>query len=209
MARISLRTEGPFATNSYIIDEGDGKCILVDAPAPSIAQAITELGLEVDEVWLTHGHFDHVLGLAAVKEAWPDSRIRIGAGDARMLDAKVAQADLALFGMHPEVAEIPCADVLLSDGDRLPLGYEVVATGGHTSGSVCFYNKYEGILFSGDTLFASSVGRTDLGGDYSALVRSLRRLVSVVDGKAVVLPGHGVSTTMEAERRTNSFLNLL
>ena len=64
MARISLRTEGPFATNSYIIDEGDGKCILVDAPAPSIAQAITELGLEVDEVWLTHGHFDHIFGLA-------------------------------------------------------------------------------------------------------------------------------------------------
>jgi len=203
---------GPFATNAYIVME-DGKCILIDAPAPdtTITGALESMNAVPEWVILTHGHFDHVLALPALKEKYPKMKIAISAADAIYLTDNMERIrkDLSFFYSSPVfekaiTEQFPKIDMLINDGDMLPLGFTAILTPGHTPGSMCFENKKEKVLFTGDTLFEGSIGRTDMPfGDYNSLQSSLIRILEREN--AVVLPGHGGSTTIKEERENNPY----
>ncbi len=203
---------GPFATNSYIVREED-KCILIDAPEPAttIIGALESLGVLPEWVLLTHGHFDHVLALNALKEKYPKMKIAISAADAIYLTDNMERIrrDLSFFFSSPVFEKaikkpFPPIDMLIEDGDTLPLGFTALATPGHTPGSMCFENKKEKVLFSGDTLFDCSIGRTDMPyGNYDMLMKSLSMLLRREN--AEVLPGHGGSTSLKEERENNPY----
>ena len=203
---------GAFAANCYVVAPARGaECVIVD-PGQDAQQGIEELllryRLKPIAVLLTHGHIDHMWSVAPVCGAkgipayiHPDDR-ELLADPAKGLSLAVGQQ---LFGgitfTEPEdVRE-------LADGSALSLAeldFTVRHTPGHTPGSVTFGS--ENGLFSGDLLFAGSIGRTDLpGGDHQAMLRSLARTLTLPDD-TLVLPGHGPQTTIGAERRTNPFL---
>ena len=203
---------GAFAANSYVVAPARGaECVIVD-PGQDAQQGIDELllryRLKPIAVLLTHGHIDHMWSVAPVCGAkgipayiHPDDR-ELLADPAKGLSLAVGQQ---LFG---GITFTEPDDVReLADGSALSLAgldFTVRHTPGHTPGSVTFGS--ENGLFSGDLLFAGSIGRTDLpGGDHQAMLRSLARTLTLPDD-TLVLPGHGPQTTIGAERRTNPFL---
>jgi hydroxyacylglutathione hydrolase len=203
---------GAFAANCYVVAPARGaECVIVD-PGQDAQQGIDELliryRLKPIAVLLTHGHIDHMWSVAPVCGAkgipayiHPDDR-ELLADPAKGLSLAVGQQ---LFG---GITFTEPDDVReLADGSALSLAgldFTVRHTPGHTPGSVTFGN--ENGLFSGDLLFAGSIGRTDLpGGDHQAMLRSLARTLTLPDD-TLVLPGHGPQTTIGAERRTNPFL---
>jgi len=182
---------GPLESNCYILkDDATGALALVDCGVfnQHVREAIAEAGGDLRYVPLTHGHFDHVRGAVAAKEAYPSATICIGATDEAML-------------RHEK------ADMLLQDGDVIELGesrLRVIATPGHTPGGVCYLSG--DLLFTGDTLFHENVGRADLpGGDWSILCASIKSLYAL-KGDYKVLPGHGPSSTLAHEREKNPFV---
>ncbi|WP_037325500.1 MBL fold metallo-hydrolase [Anaerovibrio sp. RM50] len=196
---------GPVAANCYILKDNNSNAGVVIDPGGNpekILSAIKEMGVEVKFIALTHGHFDHIGGLKDVKKAL-DVPVLIHEYDGDMLiDAK---RNLSAFVGAP--GEMEAADVLLKDGDNISFGdcsLRVISTPGHTLGSVCFYGG--GALFSGDTLFAGSVGRTDFpGGSTEEILNSIRNRLAKVPSATKVFPGHGPASTMEIERETNPF----
>lgn len=182
------------AKNAAVIDPGD---------QPDLAAARLEaLGLAPKGILLTHGHFDHVGGVNRLAERFA-LPVYAGLGEERLLEAPVS-----LFPGLPAADERPVRwERLLGEGDRLSLGtleFEVLATPGHTPGGVCY--RCGEALFTGDTLFAGGVGRTDLpGGDGAALKRSLEKLAAL-EGGLTVYPGHGPATDLDRERRSNPYL---
>lgn len=205
---------GPFATNSYIVQTEDG-CIIIDAPYPAerITGVLKSLGAEPDMIVLTHGHFDHILALPSLKAEYPEVRIAVSAADAVYLsdNGSYIRRDISFFDAEAyfnidDTYHLPQVDILLKDGDAIPLGFSAISTPGHTEGGMCFYNKDENILFSGDTLFSGSVGRTDtVGGDMMKLIASLKRLMALPED-TIVLPGHGQSTTIGKEKTSNPYI---
>ena len=184
---------GAYQTNCYIVQNED-RCFLIDPgyEAARILSFLEEKGLKADAILLTHGHFDHV---GAVRElaAELDCKVYIHEGDLSLPPQFTAGAlyytDLYKGGITIEAAGL---DVFVRH------------TPGHTPGSVCLL--VENVLFSGDTLFAGSCGRTDLpGGDCSAICESLRRIARM-PGNFKVCPGHGESTTLEQERQQNPYV---
>ena len=203
---------GAFAANCYVVAPARGaECVIVD-PGQDAQQGIDELlvryRLKPIAVLLTHGHIDHMWSVAPVCGAkgipayvHPDDR-ELLADPAKGLSLAVGQQ---LFG---GITFTEPDDVReLADGSALSLAgldFTVRHTPGHTPGSVTFGS--ENGLFTGDLLFAGSIGRTDLpGGDHQAMLRSLARTLTLPDD-TLVLPGHGPQTTIGAERRTNPFL---
>lgn len=192
--------------NAYVLfDEGSGDCLVVDpgeADSPAIARAAALGGVKY--ILLTHGHFDHILGAAACRRQ-TGGKLVIHAADVPMLSDPGLSLTARFFG--PEAQE-PCApDITVGEGDRLPFGQgeiRVLHTPGHTPGSVCY--AVGTWLFTGDTLFAGSIGRTDFpGGSIAQMRRSLARLAAL-EGDATLLPGHGPQTTLLRERATNPYL---
>jgi hydroxyacylglutathione hydrolase len=200
---------GPLDNATYVLlCERTGECAIVDA------------GFEPDAVarWVraqspvpvvrhllnTHGHFDHVLGMRALQDDL-GGRYAIHAADAPLLERLSQQA--AAFGFAP--AEAPRDVHWLEDGQRLALGgetLEVIHTPGHSPGSVCL--RCGDDLWVGDTLFAGSVGRTDLpGGSWETLERSIRERLYTLGDEVRVHPGHGPSTTIGHERASNPFVS--
>ena len=198
MDRIS-RSIGPVATNVHVLaDPATREAIAIDTAIPSLAWISDEL---VARDWTlklivsTHGHWDHIGDNAAVS-AHTGARIAIHPLDAdRLTDPKPMWAP---FEIPPSVPAVE-----LAEGGEIRFGsirLEVLHTPGHTAGSVCLLGRDEGLLLSGDTLFAGSFGRVDLpGGDPAAMAESLARLAGFADGLAV-LPGHGRETTLGRER---------
>lgn len=196
----------PFATNCYLVGcPATKKAALIDPgdEAEVLLAAAGRLGLTLEVILLTHGHIDHV---GAVGEVLKRTSCKVCAhrDEAEMLRTLGLQA--RLFDLPaPEGGEV---DVWLSEGDVVEFGslaLRVLHTPGHTRGSVCFYG--DGILFSGDTLFRESVGRTDLpGGSYRSLLASIRNKLLVLPDEVQVYPGHGEPTTIGDERRLNPFL---
>ena len=201
-------------TNCYVIaSEEGGQAVIVDAP-PDI-EAISSLVKRHDflpvALLVTHGHVDHAGGAGNVVE-------RIGATayihpDDDFLSADPVSQLEAIFGFVPPDREQFAPPEQYSDlahGDRLPLAgmtFEVRHTPGHTPGHCVFVVEDEGLLFSGDQLFAGSIGRTDLpGGDFKALMQSMETEVLTLPDETRVLPGHGPETTVGRERRVNPFL---
>lgn len=204
-------TVGAFATNSYIVTEGE-HCLIIDAPYPAdrVIGRLERENLSPEWIILTHGHFDHIMGLADLKAHYKTAKTAISRADAVYLrDTKLIQADLAFFSLESyfpsSCFDFPQIDLLLSDGNLAPLGFSVISTPGHTKGSICLLNKKQRVLFSGDTLFRLSVGRTDLGGDYAQLTSSLSKL-KTLDGDLTVLPGHGEVTSLWEEKENNPYL---
>jgi glyoxylase-like metal-dependent hydrolase (beta-lactamase superfamily II) len=201
---------GPFLTNGYLISDKNGTAVFIDPAGETsiIIDWIKNNNLELKAVLLTHGHIDHVAGLE--EKDFSDminGEIYINHGDSEMVSNP--QIDLVQkFGFNFSGIS---SFKNIKDGDELSFGdimIKVIATPGHTEGSVCLmFEEKEGknVLFSGDTLFAQSVGRTDLpGGDFSALEKSLVRLASLPP-ELTVYPGHGPSTTIFDEMRKNPF----
>ena len=200
------------ATNSWVVaPEPGGLAVVIDAPPdPSgIAELLARFDLTPVALLVTHGHIDHVGGAAGVESMFGISTYVHPDDDFLSLDP--AGQLRMLFGMVPPGDHRPPERrVAIEDGELLAFGgleFEVRLTPGHTPGHCCFHLRDEGILFSGDQLFAGSIGRTDLpGGDFATLLRSMRDRVLDLPDEVRVLPGHGPETTIGRERRTNPFL---
>ncbi len=196
---------GPYEANCVILDDGRGTAWIVDPgdDADAIAAHVRTCGLSPRRVILTHGHLDHVSALDDVLAAWPGIPVSIHEADAKWCFAGINR--LPGYGAPPQR---PATLAFLADGDTLAdggLSAEILHTPGHSPGSVCIHVA-EGPLLSGDTLFARSVGRTDLpGGNWAELEKSLSRL-SGLDGELAVLPGHGPQTTIGDEAKWNPYL---
>ncbi len=209
---------GSFQTNCYVVAAGPGEaCIVVDPGQDAVEPLdalLAEHRLTPVAVLLTHGHFDHTFSVAPVCDghdvpAWihPDDRALL-ADPMKGLSAESA----AFFGGRIELRE-PREVRTLDDGGSLDLAGITLAvshTPGHTEGSVIFSTATEEgaeVIIAGDTLFAGSIGRTDLpGGDHAKMLVSLREKILTRDDAAVVLPGHGPTTTIGRERASNPFL---
>lgn len=198
-------------TNAWVVaDEPGGQAIVVDAPPEPemIGEYIASIDVAVVGIFLTHGHVDHTggAGWLAAKTGAPTYVHR----DDDFLTLHPTEQLRALFGMTPP-GEFDLPEKLepLHHGQSFELAgltLEVRQTPGHTPGHCCFYWDAEGVLFSGDQLFAGSIGRTDLpGGSHAALSNSMRTEVMTLEDDVRVLPGHGPETTIGEERRTNPF----
>ncbi|MFQ5948516.1 MAG: MBL fold metallo-hydrolase [Acidimicrobiia bacterium] len=199
-------------TNCYVVAPEPGSAgLVIDAP-PDLA-AIQELLAHHDVVpvalLVTHGHVDHVGGAGGVTRSFQTTAYLHPDDDWLALDPETQLR--SMFGMIPSGEFAPPEQYeRLEDGQLLELAglhLEVLHTPGHTPGHCCFYWEEEGMLFSGDQIFAGSIGRTDLpGGDYPTLMRSMKEKVMTLPDPTEVLPGHGPATTLARERRTNPFL---
>ncbi len=192
-------------TNSYIVAAETGNCVLIDAPAEPkfMLSEIEKRGLTLKKILLTHGHFDHIGAVADLAEM-TGCEVFIHEND---FD-KLAFGD-GMLSEHFRVrgCRTYSKAVTFVDGDIIKLDeleFEVLHTPGHTSGSVCFI--IEKVMFSGDTLFKRSVGRTDMpDGDYDTLMKSMRTIWNL-RGDLRVLPGHMGETTLDEERSYNHYL---
>jgi len=203
---------GPIETNCYIVaagEESPGAVIDPADNAPAIVQAARESRIEIQRILVTHGHFDHILGLAELKRL-TGAPVLIHPADAQCL-ASAVSCGADLFGLAYE----PCrADGDLAEGETIRIGeleLEVLHTPGHTSGGVSFFAKARGsrrpVVFCGDTLFRGSIGRTDVpGASPETLLRSIRQKLMALPEGTRVLPGHGAETTIGREARHNPFL---
>ena len=207
---IDVLRVGPYGTNCYIVGSEDTKQGIIIDPGdevPRILSKVARLGLDIKMIVLTHGHIDHVGGLKDIIEA-TGAEMAIHSEDAGFLKGKSGK----IFSMLTAGISYPTPpepDRLLNDGDTIDvdgLHFEIIHTPGHTRGGICLLG--DGVLFSGDTLFNSSVGRSDLpGGNHRQLIEAIRtRLLSLPDD-TVVYPGHGSATTIGDERIGNPFLS--
>ncbi len=203
--RIETIVVGPLAVNCYILYDEHGKGIVVDpgADVNHILNIVENKGIGVEAIVNTHGHFDHTGGNRLLRKE-TGARLMIHEDDVPFL--RSADMDASMFGLSAEPSPEP--DRLLRDGDVVRCGtleLEVIHTPGHSPGGICLLLKDH--LFSGDTLFAGSIGRTDLpGGSTSQLTESIRRRLFVLDDSTKVYPGHGPTTTIGYEKRNNPFL---
>lgn len=197
--KIKSMQVGELATNCYIlIDEAEKKAAVIDPgdEADSVLAELDKLDARVEYILLTHGHYDHIGGVARLREALPQAKVYLHRADSRGTGFHVVP-------LADQVEDLQYYD----DGDTLALGsltIHVIHTPGHTPGGVTL--RVGDVLFTGDTLFAGSMGRSDFpGGNTQQLFASLKKLAQL-EGDFQVLPGHEMTTTLERERRRNVFM---
>ena len=191
-----------FSREAAVIDAG----MLYDDEWQEFSDYVEKERLKIKYLLNTHLHIDHLFGVA---EAVNRYGIGLSASTAdSMLSDRVDQ-QAAMFGIRRKMEQINIEHPL-ADGDEIRLGnsiLKVIATPGHSLGGICFYSADDGLLFSGDTLFQTGIGRTDLpGGDYATLIHSITDRLLTLPDDTKVLPGHGPSTTIAMERQYNPFL---
>jgi glyoxylase-like metal-dependent hydrolase (beta-lactamase superfamily II) len=205
--KVETIVNGPFQENCFIAyDDTSMKGVFIDpgAEPERLMKTASRLGVEIVGILNTHGHIDHAGGVAIIKDTLkvpfamhPDDDFLL----------KILPDQAAMFGV--EEVEVPTIDIPLKNGDTFPVGSleaKVLHTPGHTPGGLCFL--FGDIVFVGDTLFAGSVGRTDLpGGSTQALLDSIQTRLMCLDDNVRAYSGHGPSTTIGVERRRNPFLN--
>ena len=202
----------PFFENTYLLRRGgEAACLVIDPgfEPDAVMAAIEALGLEPVAIVLTHGHSDHIAGVAPMRERWPELPVLIGHGDADKLTDPVANLS-AGYGVS---VTSPPADALLRGGEPLVVGKfeaEVAEIPGHSRGHVVFWFAAEPMLvFAGDVLFHEGIGRTDFpDGDFASLAEGIVTHLYALPDTAVVLPGHGEPTTIGHEKRHNPFVPL-
>jgi glyoxylase-like metal-dependent hydrolase (beta-lactamase superfamily II) len=213
---------GAYETNCYILRSGEEAkdCLIVDAglEAGQLIDFLKEHKLNPVAVVLTHGHIDHIAGVAALRAEFADIKVYIHKADAKMLTE--AEHNLSALAGLPFSAEP--ADFVIEAGDvieQVGIKLQVLHTPGHTPGGVCLYSpapassdtsrgggKDEGIVFTDDTLFADSIGRTDFpNGSMSQLLNSIREKLFTLPDETKVYPGHGPITTIAREKAHNQF----
>lgn len=189
-----------FAANSYIVTADDATCVVIDPAQPRILDECKNRGLTPEYALLTHCHYDHIGGAGALGKA--GCKVLCGEAEERYI---FSEDNRAIF----HGLTIPPFDIYktLADGEQITLcgiDFRVIATPGHTCGGVCYVAG--NTIFSGDTLFCRSIGRTDFPtGSYPALVQSVKKLYAL-PGDFTVCPGHGEDTTLQSERKNNPYV---
>jgi glyoxylase-like metal-dependent hydrolase (beta-lactamase superfamily II) len=209
MLSIVSSTLGPVMTNSYLLaDEETGQAVVID-PADEgerIVEEAKKRGWRIGSIWLTHAHFDHLGGAAAVADASnPPPPVALHADDYTLWRM---QGGAAFFGMRIDPGPEPTIE--LKHGQILYLGSDQITVRhapGHTQGHVMFHYEAEKVLFCGDVIFQGSIGRTDLpGGDFSTLINSIHSQVLTLPDDTRLLTGHGPETKVGEERKYNPFI---
>jgi len=202
---------GAYQTNCYILrrDEVVKDCLVVDTglDADELIDFLIRNGLNPVAVILTHGHIDHVAGVVALRKSFPEIKVYIHKLDAEML----TDAASNLSALAGQTFTTEPADVFVEEGDKLEqagIKLKVFHTPGHTPGGICLYSRDEQIVFTGDALFADSVGRTDIPpyGNMEQLLKGIREKLFTLPDETVCFPGHGPSTTIANEKAHNPFL---
>jgi len=208
---ITCLTVGFLATNCYLVACGKtSESIVIDPgfkedESEKILEEISKKSMNVKYILNTHGHMDHISGNGIMKKA-TGAEILIHEDDASMLTEprKNLSKSLGITVVSPP------ADRLIRDGDIIKVGsleLKVIHTPGHSRGSISLYSESEGVVFTGDTLFAGSIGRTDLpGSSFRDIMRSLREKLMTLPEETVAYPGHGEKTTIGKEKLGNPFL---
>lgn len=204
MKIIKLKPLSEIGTNSYIVETDSKNAVLIDAPADAgfIISQLRESGLTLKKILLTHGHIDHTGAVYDLAEK-TGCEVYIHSADI----TKLYDADLSLSNYLGIPLKLYKDAKALSDGDIIiqdEIKFEVISTPGHTSGSVCYISG--DVMFSGDTLFYRSVGRTDMvDGDSETLIKSLKRLKEI-DYDYTVYSGHGAPTSLADEKAFNPYM---
>ena len=203
----------PLQENCYVVSDDSHECVIIDCGAfydeecVAIDNYLREQQLKPVRLLATHGHLDHNFGNAHLFQQY-GLKVEICAEDQQLVE-RLPQQAAALFGM--EISEDqPPVGRLLSDGDSITFGnhtLQVLSTPGHSHGSCLFYIQEEGIVFSGDTLFRMSIGRTDFPeGSWQQMEQSLTKIAGTLPKETVVYPGHGPQTTIADELQYNPYL---
>lgn len=197
---------GPLAVNCYLLGQaGEGLIIDPGDEADRILAVASRYGLDIKAIVLTHGHSDHIGAVSEIRDKLK-APVCIHKEDARMLIDPMANLS-AVFG-EPIIAG--AADRMLNDGDSISAGnitLEVLPTAGHTRGGISLWEKNLGIVFTGDALFADSIGRTDFPhSDHEQLISGIKKYLLSLPRQTIVYPGHGPSTTIGQEKDNNPWL---
>lgn len=213
MLRIQTFEVNPLHENCYVINDETKECVIIDCGAlteteqNAVIAYINEEGLKPIHNLGTHGHLDHHFGDAAILSAF-NLQPEVAEGD-KVLMQHLKEAALQMLGMDLNI-DLPAGNLKLTENEDVKFGshtFKIIRTPGHSPGSVSFYCAEENVLFTGDTLFKGSIGRTDFpGGSMFQIISSLRELAQLPD-KTIVYPGHGPQTSIGFELAHNPYMD--
>ena len=206
--KITSIPTGMLGVNTYLaVDEATNKGFIVDPGgySPKITKMVEEEGIDIEYIILTHGHSDHICGVNEHLDDFPNAKVVANINEKKMLEDANLNMSASMEG-----AQTVKADIFVDDGDEMQVGelkLKFLYTPGHTPGGMCIYIESENILFSGDTLFCQSIGRTDFpGGSFRDLSDAIHTKLFVLPDETQVLPGHMGLTSIGFEKENNPFV---
>lgn len=213
MIKVKVFAVNPFREAMYVVSDDTNECVIIDcgmdtaAEKKRVEEYIASKGLKPVMALNTHCHIDHILGIAALKNKY-DIPFAANFADSDLLVAGAAHA--AMYGMEVNDELVDTIDIDLSKVEEVKFGntvLQVIKTPGHSRGGVCFFEPESKTLFTGDTLFKGSIGRTDLpGGDYTQIMTSILTKIVPLGKDITIYPGHGDHTTLAEELMYNPFI---